>query len=176
MNSEKLISLVKQFREIERAQKDLDFRKAQWAREARGCFVDDRRFIAWCKADVGLTDPAAQDLCLLARAAGIVPDPKTWIRLGGSREIREVSRLPTKRQQIDVLEAAKATGRAVRALVKERMPANDIAPVIRAAPRKMSDAEVLARFIAENVVRKLPPEVEMLVRMYAPREANKRAA
>lgn len=173
MNSEKLLNLVKQWNKLEAEQKDLDFRKAQWAREARGCFQDDRRFITWCKSDIGLTDAKAQDLCLLARAGGVVTDPKVWIKLGGSREIRAVEPL-TKREQVAVLEAAKTSGRAVRTIAKERhpelfsaVPKNDVTPLKK---RQMSDIETLARFIADHAHRlpKLPGDVAVIVRMYAP--------
>ena len=172
MNSEKLIGLLKQFRKLESEQKDLDYRRAQWAREARGCFQDDRRFIVWCKSDLGLTEAQSQDLCLLARAAGVVTDPKTWINLGGSRQIRAVEQLATKREQVTVLEAAKATGKAIRTLVRERLPIAETAkPEFRPADkRKMIDAEVLAQFIVANISRlpKLPSDVAEIVRMYAP--------
>lgn len=177
MNTEKLIALTKQWQKLEADQRDLDFRKAEWARHARGCFQDDRRFIVWCKSDLGVTEAAAQDLALRARAAGVVPDAKTWTKLGGFGQIRAVEAL-SKREQINVLEAAKSTGRAVRTLVRERHP--EMFAEATALParvtKQMSDVETLARFIADHSDRlpKLPSDVAVLVGMYVP--VKRRAA
>ena len=179
MNTEKLISLTKQWRRLEDDQRDLDFRKAEWARAARGCFQDDRRFITWCKSDLGITEAAAQDLCLRARAAGVVPDAKTWTRLGGFGQIRAVESLP-KREQINILESAKSTGRAVRTLVRERHPEmfENATQTPERTKKQMSDIEKLSRFIADHVdtLPRLPSDVEVIVRMYVPSVAKKRAA
>jgi hypothetical protein len=111
-------------------------------------------FIAWCKSDLGITEAASQDLALRARAAGVVPDAKTWTRLGGFGQIRAVESLP-KREQVNILEAAKSTGRAVRSLVRERHP--EMFEAATQLPERtktqMRDVEVLARFIAEHANR-----------------------
>ncbi len=173
----KLIDLANDFRRLCVAEKDLAFRKAQWARAARGCFKDDRRFIAWCKSDLGIADAKAQDLCFMARAAGIVTDLRVWNQAGGMSQIRHVEGLD-KREQVIVLEAARATGRSIRSIVKERHPERHPAePSLSPTPakkREMGDLEVLACFIAENESRlpKLPESVDVLVRMYAPRKAR----
>jgi len=179
VNSEKLIALAKQWSNLQKEQRDLDFRKAEWARKARGCFQDDRRFIAWCKSDLAISDAAAQDLCLRARAAGIVPDAKTWTKLGGFGQIRAVESLP-KREQVHVLEAAKSTGRAVRSLVRERHPEmfENATRTPEITRRQMTDIELLSQFIAKHIdaLPRLPSDVEVIVRMYVPGVGRKRAA
>jgi hypothetical protein len=179
MNSEVLIALVKLFRKLEADQKDLDFRRAQWARDARTHFPDDKRFILWCQADLGITYAAAQDLCLSARAAVIVPDAKMWNKVGGARSIKAVLDLP-KREQIDTIQSAVARGIGVRSVYNERHPAAREPSVVKGLPTRTpaqktrdTDVTILAKFIAENhhKLGKLPSAIDVIVRMYAPRTA-----
>lgn len=190
MNSEVLIALAKRFRKIEADQKDLDFRKAEWARDARAQFPDDERFILWCKSDLGETHSAALSLCLSVRAVAVARDARTWEKIGGRRSILAVEKMP-KREQIRTLQAAVARGVSVRAIVNEHTRSS--APPVPYKPRvipagtplaewvsdckrgKMSDVEMLARFIADHldVLPKLPPKVEVIVRMYVPNAKRK---
>ena len=170
MNSEKLIELAKQFSRLQADQRELDYRRATWAREAVACFTSEEKFVVWCKSDLAITEAAARDLCLLARAAKVVPDAKTWNILGGSRQIRAVEVL-SKRDQVDVLEVAKATGRAIRTLVAERCPKEMPAPTPSdTTSAQMKDVERLAKFIAAHIdaFPQLPGDVEVIVRMYSP--------
>lgn len=177
MNTEKLIALAKQYRQLQDERRDLDFRQATWAREAISCFSNEDRFVVWCQSDLALTAAAAHDLCLRGRAARIVTDAKTWSRLGGMRQIRAVEPL-AKKDQVNILEVAKATGRAVRTLVAERFPT--VRPAVTSTPvaAQMKDIERLAKFIASHLddLPELPSDVSVIVGMYAPIARRKRAA
>jgi hypothetical protein len=189
--TEKLIDILKRWTKLEAEQKDLDFRRSQLAKEARECFPDDERFIRWCQSDLGVTYKGAQELCLRAKAASVVPDAKTWSVVGGFRSISAVKDLP-KREQINVLQAAKASGRGVRSVYNERYPATETlkrtnqflaeeasaklramqtAPRISAQSAASKDLTVLAKFIADNrhKLGRLPPDVLVIVMMYAPK-------
>lgn len=122
---DELFKLAQRFRTLMDEQKDFDFRMSTWARDARGAFSNDKAFTQWCGSDLGLTETQSSELLFRGRAAEIVPDVKAWRKLGGLAQIRGVEGL-SKKDQVTALEAAKATGRSVRAIVRERHPATDV--------------------------------------------------
>lgn len=139
---------------------NLDYRLSEWCHQARACFREDHEFIAWMKADLGVTDAVAQDLCLRALAFDVAKDLITWSRLRGFREIRSIEALPTRRERIEALEAAKATDRPVRSIVREWA--------------EWKATRDMARFIAEAQLGQLPTDVEAIVRMHEEVEAMAR--
>ncbi len=169
-----LLRLIKAWHALNNSQQDLDFKKAAWAREFRAYYPTEEQFFRGCVDELGLTRYQSEDLLLRARTGDAVKDVSTWNRLGGFREIRSVVALPPK-EQIIVLEIAKSTGRAVRTLVKERLPPPapiqvTPAPMKAADKKQISDAAAFAQFIADNVSRlpKMTAEFETRLRMYVP--------
>ncbi len=165
-----LLRLIKLWHQLSKDQRDIDFRKAAWAREFRAYYPTDEKFFRGCVDELGLTRYQSEELLLQARVSGIVRDLPTWNQLGGFREIRSVVALPAK-EQVHVLEIAKTTGRAVRTLVKERIPQAPPAPLTAtplktAEVKRNNDVALLAEFIAGR--RPMNGEIATLVRMYVP--------
>jgi ribosomal protein S18 len=197
MTNDKMIQFVKRWREIERAQKDIDFTRSELARDIRAEFPrgdnGDQQFTNWCVNELGLTAFAVKELLLRAVAATVVPDERTYKMVGGFKAIRPMQDL-TKSQQVIVLEAAKAQSKAPRTIMKERgllqsMPVTParVTPVLPApvldrtanhnAPKSEHerDAEVLARYIAKTG-RDIPRDIMALIAKYSPSVVRRRAA
>lgn len=199
MNSGKMMEFIKRWREIEQTQKAIDFERSVLARDIRAEFPDgdegDKKFTDWCAHQLGLTVTGANELLLRATAAVIVPDEKTWNVVGGYRSIRHLQDLP-KRDQVNVLEAAKSTGKAILNLVKERglgpmLPPTApraSAPVVRPpvhqfqAPAKVvdesqaqQDAETLAKFIAKYC-KTIPRDILSIIHRYSRPSVVRRSA
>jgi hypothetical protein len=123
MNNDKMIHFVKRWRELERQQRDLDFNKSLWCRDLRREFpigtIGENQFIKWCDTELGLTAGQASELLARAAAVKTVPDADTWKVLGGFRAIQQLDMVP-KHQQVNVLEAAKSSGKSLRTVIKER--------------------------------------------------------
>jgi len=121
----KTFQFQQRWRALEKSQRDLDFAKAQFARELRAEFpsgkTGDGEFIWWCETELGLTEGQVRAE-LLARAAAIavVPDEKTWTQVGGFKAIRKIAEVPARRDQVAVIEAVKASGKAVTTVLRER--------------------------------------------------------
>lgn len=174
MNNEKMIAFVKRWREIERQQKDLDFQRSRLARDIRAEFEKgdrgDDQFCNWCVIELGITAFQARELLTRAVAATIVPDDRTWKMIGGYRAIRPLQGLPRK-HQVDVLEAAKSSGRAPINIMRERGLA-----VSASKPQQQSaytDAVTLAQFISRTS-KHIPEDILAIVSRYA--NATRRAS
>jgi hypothetical protein len=173
MNRDKSFEYVKQWRELERRQKELDFEQSQWARRLRGEFakgeVGDEHFTGWCVTELDIAKSKIAELLLRATAAAIVSDPATWKRVGGYATIKHLDEF-SRRDQVAVLEAVKATGKAIRTVVEERGLRE---PVKRHDARK--DAAVLAVFVRGNC-RDVPPYIKAIVARYDADLSEVRAA
>jgi hypothetical protein len=176
MHSAKLVHFVERWRLLEQRRKDLDYDRAQFARELRDEFGSDREFTLWCGTELGLKEPQARELLLLATAAKAVPDLAVWKRVGGSPEIRKVAALPTKREQVAAIETAKATGQKIGSIVKARQQQRDrveanSGAVVPAVRRPVADAELLARHILRTQnIKDLSPLVRAAIGRYIPAE------
>lgn len=118
------LALIKRFRALEAAQRDLDFNMSQWARDLRACFESgkpgDNAFVKWCETELSLTEGKARhDLLVRAAAADAVKDIDTWNTVGGFKTIRALTELPRK-EQVACLGAVKASGYSLRTVLKER--------------------------------------------------------
>lgn len=186
MNNDKMIRFVKRWREIEQQQKDLDFQRSVLARDIRAEFgkgdTGDEQFINWCAVELGITAWAAKELLTRAVAATVVPDERTWKMIGGYRAIRPLEELP-KRHQVDVIEAAKASGRAPVTIMRERglikapettrpaLPTPRAVVVVKRETRPTDeqsahmDAVALAQFIARTS-RDIPRDILAIVNRY----------
>lgn len=186
MTNEKMLQFVKRWRDIEAQQKDLDFNRSKLARDIRGEFDKgdrgDDQFVNWCVAELGTTVWGAKELLTRAVAATVVPDERTWKMIGGYRAIRPLQDLP-KRHQVDVLEAAKVSGRAPINIMRERglimapepVPAQPVKRdpiVVMRRDNKPTDeqsahldAVVLAQFIARTS-RSIPRDILAIINRY----------
>lgn len=138
MKNDKMIQFVKRWRDLERRQKDLDFERSVFARDLRAEFepgrLGDDEFVNWCVVELGLTAAQARSEFLpRAQAAIAVPDVGTWNQLGGFRQTRHLVGL-TKKQQVDVVQAAKVSNKVITTVRRER-GLNGAPPISKPAPR-----------------------------------------
>lgn len=173
------LRLIKAFRALEAEQKDLDFRRSQWAREVRALAPSDAKFVDWCGVELGLTQAQAKELLDRAATLAIVPDVKTWNEHGGFQKLRKLVELP-KKEQVAVIEAAKVSGYAVSTVIKQRGHAPTAAPVATIAVGPAADAAALAEYIrglqAANAQIVVTREIRALLRRYPAPTALKVAA
>lgn len=165
--TERLIELLKRYRRIERDRKNLDFQTAEWARDLRAAVDSDAAFLSWCQIQLGLNEPQAGSLLAKAVAVRVVPDAETWTQLGGwDRQISRLSRLPTRRAQIEAVEEAKTSGLLLATVIARRTPKPDIAPM--KTPTSREDAGALAKFLVRHVPReKWSPYIAAILARYA---------
>ncbi len=185
MTNPKLFDLVKRWQELDRQQRDLDYRKSCWARDARKVFPDgesgDDQFSNWLATDLGMSSKMMKELLLRAEAVQVVPDEKTWKQVGGYRAIRPLGVLPS-RQRVTVLEAAKSTGQTIAKVIRDRGLAPKIeresapkitkpVPVYRTRDVNQdqidhfTDACKMARWIAANG-KNIPRDILTLINRY----------
>lgn len=169
-------TLVKAFHALERAQKELDYKLSCWARDLRAICASEKEFTRWCATELGLPDGKAQELLDRAAVVAVVSDVDNFNDRGGFEKLRPILAFP-KREQLAIVQAAKAEIRGIASVIKARHPAAPTAemPALRPS-RKLSDADVLAQWIVDNHRGKLPAEVDVIVRMYVPGFGSKRAA
>lgn len=171
MTNDKMIRFVKRWQALEQQRKDYEFTRATFAKDLRDEFSTDASFTKWCADELGLTSGQADELLAHARAARSVTDAKTWERLGGFKQIRMLDSLGgNRRSRVEVIEAAKSTGKRIQSIIRERAPKNDSTP---RAPTAYEDAESLARFILTNC-RDMPAAIRSIVSRYV--TAARRAA
>jgi hypothetical protein len=168
----KLLRLVERFGALVKEQKDLDFRKCQWAREALDSFATERDYLNFLKLRLGLTDRLADEWLLRAHAGDVVADMKMFDQLGGFSQVRRIDRFD-KRERNKILQTAISANRSIMSVIKELHPEPEFQPPGKVSPQqkaKMSDAEVLARFIAANADRlpSLPADLAVTVKLYVP--------
>lgn len=153
MTNDKLIQFLKRWRALEVARTNLDYARSLWSRDVRVEFADgksgDLAFVKWCATEIGLTGGQSQELLDRARAIKVIPDEKTWTRLGGFRAVRHLCALP-KPEIVPVVEAVKATGKAVRTVIAERRLG--VTPIPRKPAQRVDngariDAEILAGYV-----------------------------
>lgn len=157
--------LLEAFLALEREQRDLDFRRAEWARDARSAHNSDDAFRAWCREALELREAQIADLLFMGRAARVIADADTWRRVGGLSQIRAVQLLTSERDQVSILEAAKANRGAIRTLVREHIAkttpakkpgASTLIPVVLTGP----DAAALLNYLRS--LRRAPLEIKAI--------------
>lgn len=174
MDSGKMVRFIERWRDLEKRQKDLDYERSVFARDLRAALPSDAAFTKWCVAEIGLAEPAAQDLLLRAIAAKVVPDVTVWKRVGGFREIRAVAALP-RREQVNVLETAKFTGQSIRSIVRGLQNKGDEPVELRRASPS-ADAQTLAHFVMEHVPQgRLTPKIKAVLARYVRVDAARAA-
>lgn len=187
MNIDKTHKHRKIFAQLLKEQKNLDYRISVAARDLRDDCASDREFIKWLDAEFGLNEIKACELLDRAAAVSVVSEADDWKELGGFEKIRPVLAFP-KREQAAIVKEAKAEVLKIPTVIRRRHPPVPVVPMkrdttvempkLRPTSRKLSDAEVLAQWIADGCQMqrgKLPAEVDVIVRMYVP-NAGKRAA
>lgn len=187
MNNDKLIQFVKRWRDIESRQKSVDYDRSRLASDIRHEFpsgdVGDKKFVNWCAVELGLSEGQSKELLLRAVAFAVVPDEKTYNNVGGYKAIRHLQDL-SKRDQVNILEAAKTSGRAILSVVKERglapktipatvpparAPVKPYKPFVSESPTARAsateDAEALSRYIAMNC-KNIPKDILTIMNRY----------
>lgn len=165
--TDRMFQLAKEYRDISRQRRDIDFRLCQWARKLRDEVPNDEEFVRWCVDELGLTDGEARhDLLTRALAFSVAPDKPTWTEIGGFRAARKLATLPRK-EQVACIGAMRASGYGVDKILRDRGHA--ATGQTRAdAHSAADDAARLARFIAESVPE-APRAIKAIVERYAAR-------
>jgi hypothetical protein len=182
MTNAKLVKFVKLWREIKSDQASVDYRRSVWARDARAEFSNDDQFIKWMGTEFNESEFAARELLTQAAVVRLVPDAQTHARLGGSKGIKPVLALPTKREQIDAIEAAKAGSYAVSTIVNQRRAVAEgraaaSGRVVAVARQPVNDAVRLAAFILARVDQsQIPNDLYEVIRLYVVEERRAKAA
>jgi len=175
--------LIKVWRQIQKDQRDLDFRKSEFSKELRAHFAagkaGDEMFHRWCLDNLGLQRNQTQELLARGIAATIVTDADAWNMLNGYKSIAYVRELPRK-EQIAVIEAAKKSGYSIRTIMAKRghtLPGyapvpvkksdNPITPSATKPQRRgvYADITALANFVAGLSV-KVPADIRVIADMY----------
>ncbi len=165
-----MIKFVKQWRDISRRQRDLDYDRTQFAKELRSHFKSDDNFVKWCVEELpDMTDGQARGMLKLVPVLDVVKDVDTWHRLGGVKPIRRlVETVPVKERRA-VIAKADGKGKALTTVLTERsreQEAQRVIPITSAAkptPKASpcttaeQDAALLAQWILKTVRRKSIP-------------------
>lgn len=174
MHADKIIQFRKRWLSLEAERKDIEYRRSVWCRDCRSEFdagkAGDLAFGKFCATEFGLTAGQLGELLDRARSLSVIPDEKTWTLLGGYRAVRHLYPLPRK-EQVQVIEAVKATGKAVRTIISERRLG--VSPIARRSsqPQKRDtaeriDAEILAAYILRSV-QNAPRHIVKIAQRYA---------
>lgn len=173
MNNDKMLQFVKRWRALEAAQRDLDFRISEWARDLRSEFVagkaGDDRFVSWCDQELGITKAQADGLLRRVSLLSVVPDAKTWNSFGGYEKLLPISDMPRK-EQVATIEAAKASKLTIATIVRQRSKPTPTATDSVDRPERVTaspaeDAAALAEFI-DQVCPNVPRSIKRLVDRY----------
>ena len=163
MKQDKLLELIARWRELQTAQRDLDAERSRWCQDLRAEFpagdVGDRAFAKWLDVELGIAAGPAGELLDRARAAAIVPDAKTWSAIGGFRGARHLIGL-SKKDQVAVVDQAKAEARAISSVIRER----GLGPERPARPN-VPDVVVLAEYVVS--LDGVPKRVREIAERYA---------
>jgi len=160
MKQSKMLEFLKQWKSIERRQKDLDYEVSQWAAAVRAEFpggkAGDKQFSGWLSLELGI--PAERQGELLERATSfqIVPDPQQWQALGGYVQIRKLVPLD-RTERVAVIGAAKASGYRISTIVRQRESRE-------VTHRALPDVVLLAEFVES--LGDVPDEIRELARKY----------
>lgn len=189
MHKDLTFKLVQRFNAILQLEKDLDFKKSEWARDLLAACKTESAFVQWFEMHLSLGLVRAKEFLARAAAASIVTDADTWNRLGGFGQITRLEPL-TAKQRVQVINTAKARFVQVRTAMSDLnlvpkgvvpTPTKPSTPPSRAnatpTPNRGAarDATVLAQYIADFVGIELPRDIQALLDIYVPRRA-KRAA
>jgi len=171
MNNDKMIRFIKQWRDLEDQRRKLDFERSRWCREVRAEFtkgeIGDRAFVNWLAVEIGIAAATGQEMLERAVAHHTVPDEKTWDRVGGFSNIRILAALP-QRDKATILEAAKASAKTVKTVMRERGLGGTAQKVAK------PDVVLLAEFVA--TLDEVPPAIMAIVTRYVARKVLRRTA
>lgn len=169
MNKDKLFSFQKRWNALEKQRKDLGYQFALWARDLRAEFpkddAGDAQFIKSCvEWFKGIDEPRAKSLLTQARAAESVPDERTFLIVGGARQIEKLAPLE-KKEQIATIEAAKLQNKTISTVIRERAVAQGKLPPPPPRVNHLDNAQKLARYI-KRTCKKIPKDIEMILKYY----------
>lgn len=161
--------LTKQWRDILKEFRDVDYRRALLARDTLAKFGRSAGAMAkFLKDDVGMKEHEIKDAFDRAAALKVISDRDRWYSVGGFKRLKKLVHLPT-REAIEVVSEAEKGGFVIETILRRRE--TDEPP--KKQPREKTgtgpryDAEKLALFLDGCGVR-LPPDIRNLVRIYVP--------
>lgn len=159
MKQSKMLEFIRQWKGLERRQKDLDFERSRWCAELRAEFLSgdagDKAFVKWLEVELGLPTERQEELLDRAAAFAVVPDPQQWRELGGFVQTKKLVPLD-KKEQVAVIGAAKATGYRISTIVRQR----ESRPTVSHVP----DVVLLAEFVEQ--LPDAPEDLRTLARKY----------
>lgn len=169
---------VKRWQELEKERKSWDWKFTAFAADLRAACGDEDTFIKWLEIELDVTGQRAQEMVMRANAHAVVKDEATYKRLGGTKEISHVIGLPRK-EQVTVIEAAKAQGKKIHVAIAERRRANELPSIDKIAvppqrPNYLRQLEIVCQHLA-LFDDELPPALQAIVDEHAPRRRTKAA-
>lgn len=170
MNNDKMIQYVKRWQKLERERKSYEYGLCMFCRDLRKEVSSDAQFVKWCCDELGLPPPTAAGLLTRVAISRLASDESDFDRLGGFKGLRYVvENLPDRRQQVEAVEAARASGKTAMSIVIERRKAaekSESDDAIDSIDPRL-DAVALARFIVKSVdAGKIPADVMTRVKRY----------
>ena len=164
--------LAKEWLDLERSARDLEFRRVAFARKVRQRFAGgangDRQFKDWCIVNLKMDENAAALMITLAIAGGVFKDAVELKNAGGERALPLISTADPAEQE-SILRTAKAQAFTVTTIWNRRNAGK--APTRRTPAW---DAQRLAEWIARNVPN-APKPVREIVARYVRIEPKARA-
>lgn len=175
MTTDKTMHFIKLWRKIQKDQEELDFRKAEWARDLRKEHKSDDAFIEWCRVELEMAHGTADELLRRAKLITVIPDAPTWNKLGGYEKLQPlVSKHLPRKEQVAIVEAAKVSGyvdRPITRVMQQRghlpapTPARSTAHLPVIATPTAHEIQRLAAFI-DATIKNPPPDVRRIVSKY----------
>lgn len=168
---------AREWRALEAAQADLDSKINDWCTRLRQACGTDNEFLAVCLDSIKMNLPQAKACLRRVSLAKLVPDAKTWHKLGGFEKIDAVSQLG-KREAADVIQVAKKEDLSVNTVMKRKgyVETPKPLPALPGSARMMKDLQTLAKYVRETCVgtgKLLPKDVLEVLDIYAPQKYRK---
>jgi len=167
MKQSKLLEFIRQWKSIERRQKDLDYERSRWCHDVRAEFGSgpsgDKLFCEWLAIELSLPPDRGAECLSRAEAFKIAPDSRTWDLLGGYRQIGKLVPLD-KRERVAVIGAVQASGYRIETVLRQR----NSKPVVSAGT---PDIVLLAEFVES--LDNVPEQLREIARHYVRARALK---
>lgn len=166
INLSDAFDLIKEWRRLETAERDVAFAKVQFARKLRRRFQagsnGDRDFKSWCIANLKQTEAETEVMFSLSIAGAVFKDAVEYSAAGGINGIAKIWGTGTAAEQEAVMRTAKEQALTMQTVLSRRN-ASRPAPIRTPA----QDARTLAKYLAQNADT-LPTSVREIVARYVP--------
>jgi hypothetical protein len=168
MHKDRSFEFSQRWRKLLNRTKDLDWEKTFFAKELRAEFdagaPGDKALTKWCEVELDMPQYVAAELILRTVMATYV-DNKGYEQVGGFSAVRQIAALD-KRQQVHVIQSAKAQNKSVRSVMRDQGLLPD-----RPRVSENPDAALLAEFLIKSGVP-IPPRIAKVVYRYVKKQVR----